>query len=125
MVIQNKLLLYLVVFAVGGTLCAVAQLFVIKTKKITPARIVVGFLLVGILLEAFGLFQPMKEFARSGVTIPIMGFGASLARGAIDTAREVGFHGAFAGGLIKTSYGIGVAVILSMIVSLFFFSKSK
>ncbi|MCL2234163.1 MAG: SpoVA/SpoVAEb family sporulation membrane protein [Firmicutes bacterium] len=123
--IQNKLLLYLVVFAVGGTLCAIAQLLVVKTKKITPTRIVVGFLLLGILLEGVGVFQPMREFARSGVTIPIMGFGAALARGAIDTAREVGFHGAFAGGLMKTSYGIGVAVILSMVVSIFFFSKSK
>ena len=125
MVIQNKLLLFLVVFVIGGTLCAVGQFLVVKTKKITPARIVVGFLLIGILLEAFGLFQPMKEFARSGVTIPIMGFGAALAKGAIETAREVGFHGAFAGGLIKTSYGIGAAVFLSMLVSVFFFSKSK
>ena len=124
MEIWNKLLTYLIVFAVGGAFCLVAQILIIKTK-LTPARILVIFLIAGIVLEALGVFKYIKEFGKAGATIPIVGFGASLAKGAIEMARSVGFIGAFAGGLVNTAFGIGVAVVASYIVTLVFSPKSK
>ena len=124
MEIWNKLLTYLIVFAVGGAFCLVAQILIIKTK-LTPARILVIFLIAGIVLEALGVFKYIKEFSKAGATIPIVGFGASLAKGAIEMARSVGFIGAFAGGLVNTAFGIGVAVVASYIVTLVFSPKSK
>ncbi len=124
MEIWNKLLTYLIVFAVGGAFCLVAQILIIKTK-LTPARILVIFLVAGIALEAFGAFEYIKSFAKAGATIPIVGFGASLAKGAIEMARSVGFIGAFAGGLVNTAFGIGIAVVASFVVTLIFSPKSK
>ncbi len=124
MEILNKLLTYLIVFAVGGAFCLVAQILIIKTK-LTPARILVIFLVAGIALEAVGAFRYIKEFAKAGATIPIVGFGAALAKGAIEMARSVGFVGAFAGGLVNTAFGIGVAVVASFVVTLIFSPKSK
>lgn len=124
MEIWNKLLTYLIVFAVGGAFCLIAQILIIKTK-LTPARILVIFLVAGIALEALGVFKYIKEFAKAGATIPIVGFGASLAKGAIEMARSVGFIGAFAGGLVNTAYGIGIAVVASFVVTLVFSPKSK
>lgn len=122
--IWEKLLSYLIAFAVGGAFCVIAQILIIKTK-LTPARILVIFLLFGILLESLGVYQYIYKFAKAGVSVPIIGFGASLAKGAIELARSVGFFGAFAGGLIKTGYGIGVAVVASYLVTLIFSPKSK
>lgn len=120
----KMLLDYLIVFAVGGTLCVLAQVLIIKTK-LTPARILVIFLIAGIILEGVGVFSYIKDFARCGATVPIVGFGAALARGAIKWAGKVGFVGAFAGGLIETAFGIGVAVTASYLVTLIFSPKSK
>jgi len=120
----KMLLTYVIVFAAGGALCALAQLLIVKTK-LTPARILVIFLLAGIFLESIGVFKFMQEYARSGVTVPILGFGAALARGSIEYAKSHGVMGAFAGGLIKTSYGIGIAVIASYAVTLIFSPKTK
>ena len=122
--IWDKILAYILVFVSGGFLCAIAELLIIKTK-LTPARILVIFLIGGIVLQAFGLFEPLKKIFSSGVTVPITGFGASLARGAIEWARSVGFLGAFGGGLIQTAFGIGVAVVTSYLVTLIFSPKSK
>ncbi len=124
MEILNKLLTYLIVFAVGGGFCILAQLLIIKTK-LTPARILVIFLVAGIALEALGVFKYIKEFAKAGATLPILGFGAALAKGSIEMARTIGFAGAFAGGLVATAYGVGVAVVASFIVTLIFSPKSK
>lgn len=115
---------YGIVFVVGGALCAIAQILIVKTK-ITPARILVIFLLAGILLETIGVYKYMYDFAKAGVSTPILGFGASLAKGAIELAQRVGFLGAFAGGLIRTAYGIGAAVVASYFVTLIFSPKSK
>ena len=122
--ILSMILTYLIVFAVGGALCALAQLLIIKTK-LTPARILVIFLVAGIVLEAFGIYKPINQIAQAGISVPIVGFGAALARGSIEMARQIGFIGAFAGGLVRTAFGVGVAVMASYLVTLVFSPKSK
>lgn len=124
MEVLSKILEYLIVFAVGGAICTVAQLLIIKTK-LTPARILVIFLIAGIVLEALGVFKYIKDFAKAGATLPITGFGASLAKGAIEFAGKFGFVGAFAGGLTATAYGVGVAIVASFVVTLIFSPRSK
>jgi len=121
---QKEILTYLAVFGVGGLLCALAEILIIKTK-LTPARILVIFLIGGIILETFKLFEPIYKFCESGIAVPIVGFGASLAKGAITTAEQVGLVGAFAGGLKQTAYGIGAAIVMSYLVTLIFSPKSK
>lgn len=88
---------YLKVFAVGGALCALGQLLINKTQM-SSARILVTFMLLGVVLELAGAFSYMKEFASAGVTIPITGFGSGLARGALRGAKEGGLLGAISGG---------------------------
>ncbi len=115
---------YATVFASGGALCAAAELLIVRTK-LTPARILVIFLIAGIILEAVGVYDYIYKVCQAGVAVPIVGFGASLAKGAIDSARSVGFVGAFAGGLIRTAYGVGIAIVMSYIVTLVFNPRSK
>ena len=122
--IWEKLLTLLLVFVSGGALCVFAQLLIIKTK-LTPARILVIFLVGGIVLELFGVFDFLYSIFKAGVSVPIVGFGAALAKGAIEYALKYGFVGAFAGGLINTAYGVGVAVVASYIVTLIFKPKTK
>ena len=124
MPILQKGLMFLIVFVSGGLLCAFAQLLIIRTR-LTPARILVVFLCAGILLETVGVFRYIKEFAHSGVTVPILGFGATLAKGAIEGARQNGFMGAFSGGLTAAAMGIGVTVAASFLITLIFSPKTK
>ena len=118
------LLTYLKVFAVGGFVCLIGQILIIKTK-ITSSRILVLFELLGVLLEAFGLFVPIQEFAKAGITVPIIGFGASLARGAISAAKSQGVFGALSGGVAATAGGIAAAVFFAYLFALIFNSKTK
>ena len=120
----GTLLQYMIVFASGGAFCVGAQLLIIKTK-LTPARILVIFLIAGIVLQALGIYEPIASILRSGIAIPITGFGAALAKGAIEWAAEYGPLGAFAGGLVNTAYGVGIAVTASYIVSVVFKPKAK
>ena len=115
---------YLVTFLVGGAICLIGQILVITTKM-TSARILVVFLLLGVALEGLGLFAPLKDFAGSGVTVPIVGFGASLARGAIQSADINGLLGVFTGGLTATAGGLAVAILSGYIFGLLFSSKTK
>lgn len=117
-------LCYLAVFAAGGLFCVVAQTLIIKTK-LTPARILVIFLLTGILLETLGVYDFLFKWVQTGISVPIVGFGAALAKGSIKYAMEYGIAGAFAGGLINTAFGVGIAVVASYLVTLMFSSKSK
>lgn len=117
-------LMYLKVFAVGGLICMIAELIEIKTK-ITPARILVIFLMVGAVLGGFGIYNYLVEWAGAGATLPITGFGNALARGAIDGAKSNGLFGAIGGGLMATSGGVAVSIGLSYLVSFFVSSKSK
>lgn len=118
------ILCYLVVFASGGLLCLIAQILIIKTR-LTPARILVIFLLAGIALEAFGVYEFLLSYLQSGIAVPIVGFGAALAKGSIKWAITYGVPGAFAGGLIQTAFGVGVAVLASYLVTLMFSARSK
>ena len=115
---------YVVSFLVGGFICMLGQILVVKTK-ITTSRILVLFLVIGMILELINVYAPFKEFAKAGASVPIIGFGASLARGAIMSAKEYGFIGAFTGGLTATAGGIAMAIFASFIFALIFSSKTK
>lgn len=117
-------LTYLKVFVIGGAVCIIGQIL-INFTKITSARILVIFLLVGVVLEAVGIFEPIKQFANAGITVPITGFGSVLARGAIDGAKTQGLYGALVGGTKAAATGIGVAVFIGFVIALFSKSKSK
>ena len=115
---------YAIVFAVGGALCAIAEILIVRTK-LTPARILVLFLIAGIILEAVGVYDAIFKVCQAGISVPIVGFGAALAKGSIEMARSVGFLGAFAGGLVRTAYGVGTAIVMSYIVTLTFSPRTK
>ena len=114
----EALMMYGKVLLVGGLICMAGQIIVITTK-ITPARILVIFLMIGAVLGGFGIYNYIVEWAGAGATIPITGFGNSLARGAIVSAKTDGIFGALAGGLAATSGGIAVSIGLSYLISFF------
>lgn len=117
-------IMYLKVFAVGGFICLIGQIL-INLTKLTSARILVVFLLLGVLLEATGIFKYLKDFAGAGVTIPITGFGSNLAKGAIEGAKENGFFGAITGGTKAAAAGLSGAIFIGFIVALVSKSKTK
>ena len=117
-------LTYLKVFLVGGFICMIGQMLIIKTT-ITSSRILVLFVCIGAILEGFDLYDPIISFASAGATVPITGFGRSLAKGVIEAVKEKGVLGLFTGGLTATSGGIAAAVIFAYILSLIFNSKTK
>ena len=121
---MDMLLKYFIVFFVGGTICLLAQILIIRTRM-TSARILVLFELIGVFLQAVTLFEPIKNFANAGITVPIIGFGASLAKGAIDGVKEFGILGIFNGGLTATAAGIAAAVSFAYFFALIFKSHSK
>ncbi len=115
---------YLWVFLIGGFICMLGQVLIIYTN-ITSARILVTFVLIGVILQAFNIFDPISQFARAGINVPIIGFGASLAKGAISAVQAKGLLGAFTGGLEATAGGIAAAVLFAFIFSLIFRSRTK
>jgi len=115
---------YLQVFVTGGLICLVGQ-FLINKTNMTSARILVTFMLTGVVLEVTGAFKYIVEFGGSGATIPICGFGSVLARGALKGMEENGVIGAISGGLSAVSGGISVVIVTSFIFALIFKSKSK
>jgi stage V sporulation protein AE len=117
-------LMYLKCFLVGGLICCLGQILIIKTT-ITSSRILVLFVCIGAVLEGFDLYDPLVNFAGAGATVPITGFGRSLAKGVIDAIKEKGVLGLFTGGLTATAGGIAAAVIFAYIFSLIFSSKTK
>ncbi len=117
-------LTYLQVFLVGGTICLLGQILILKTKM-TSARILVLFLVLGVVLEALDLYDPLVEFGKAGATVPIMGFGRTLAKGVINSVTSTGVMGIFTGGLAATATGIGAAVFFSFIFALIFNSHTK
>ena len=123
MVFAEVLLSFLKVFPVGGAICAVAQL-IINFTDLTAGKILVLFMLAGVALTAFGVYQPVVEWAGAGATVPISGFGYLLASGAMKGARE-GLFGAFTGALSAASAGVSAAVIFSFLASLVFRSRTK
>ena len=115
---------YLKAFLVGGTLCLIGQILIDKTK-LTPARILVSYVVIGVLLGAVGLYKPLVEFAGAGATVPLTGFGYNLAKGVKEAIQEDGFLGIFTGGLKACAGGIAVAITAGLLVSLIFKAKDK
>lgn len=115
---------YLKVFFVGGGICLIGQIF-INTTKMTSARILVGFLLMGVILETVGVYKYIREWGQAGAMVPIMGFGSNLAKGAIEGTLENGILGAITGGIEAVAGGIAGVIFISFIVGLIAKSKTK
>jgi stage V sporulation protein AE len=115
---------YLWAFLVGGVLCVIGQLLIDYTK-LTPARILVGYVVAGVILSAVGLYEPLVEFAGAGASVPLTGFGHTLAQGVREAVREGGFSGIFTGGLGAAAGGITAAIVFSYIAALCGKSKDK
>lgn len=115
---------YLKAFVVGGILCVIGQLLIDKTK-LTPARILVGYVVAGVILGAIGIYKPIAEYAGAGASVPLTGFGYNLAKGVKEAIDKDGFLGIFTGGLTATAGGIAVAVVCGLIASLVFRPKDK
>ena len=111
-------------FAVGGILCVIGQILVDKTK-LTPARILVGYVVLGVVLGAIGICKPIAEFAGAGATVPLTGFGYTLSQGVKEAVLQSGFLGILTGGLKATAGGITAAIIAGLIVSVIFKAKDK
>ncbi len=111
-------------FLAGGALCLIGQA-VIDYTKLTPARILVSYVIAGVFLTAIGVYGPFVEFAGAGATVPLTGFGYSLAMGVREAVAQYGIIGALSGGITATSAGITAAVVFGYIMSLFFKSKIK
>lgn len=118
------LLMYLKAFLVGGLICAIGELLVLRTK-LTPARILVGYIITGAVLSALGLYAPIVEFAGAGATVPLTGFGHALAQGVKHAVEESGLIGAFSGGLSATSGGITAAILFGTLVAFLFKPHTK
>ena len=115
---------YLWAFLIGGAICTVGQLLLSFTR-LTSARILVLFVVAGVVLGGLGLYQPLVDFAGAGASVPLLGFGNALAKGAIEAAKEHGILGAFSGGLNATAAGISTAVLFGWLAALIFRPKTK
>ena len=115
---------YLKAFLFGGLLCLVGQLLIDKTG-LTPARILVSYVVAGVILGGLGLYQPFAEFAGAGATVPLTGFGNLLAKGVKEAVDKDGFLGIFTGGLKATAGGITAAIAAGLLMSLLFRPKDK
>jgi stage V sporulation protein AE len=115
---------YIKAFLVGGAICVIAQLLIDYTK-LTPAKILVSFVVLGVILGGIGLYEPLVEFAGAGASVPLLGFGNTLAKGVREAVAEKGFLGVLTGGLKATAGGITVAIVSGLIVSLIFKPKDK
>lgn len=111
-------------FVVGGIFCVIGQILIDKTK-LTPARILVGYVVIGVFLGAIGAYKPVAEFAGAGATVPLTGFGYTLAKGVKEAVIQKGFLGVFTGGLRAAAGGITAAIVAGLIVSLVFKAKDK
>ena len=110
---------YLKAFLVGGMFCLIGQILIDKTK-LSPARILVSYVVIGVILGGIGIYQPLVEFAGAGATVPLTGFGYTLAKGVSSAVDEMGLLGVLIGGLSATAGGIASAIVFSMIFAIFF-----
>ena len=115
---------YIKAFLIGGILCLIGQILIDKTI-LTPARILVSYVVIGVFLGAIGIYKPLVEFAGAGATVPLTGFGYNLAKGVKDAISEDGFLGIFTGGLKATAGGIAAAITAGLLASLIFKAKDK
>lgn len=115
---------YIKAFLIGGLLCLIGQILIDKTK-LTPARILVSYVVIGVFLGAIGVYKPLVEFAGAGATVPLTGFGYNLAKGVKEAVDKDGFLGILTGGLKATAGGITAAIMAGLIASLIFKAKDK
>lgn len=115
---------YIKAFVVGGAICVLGQILLDRTK-LTPAHILVSFLTAGVILGGLGIYEPIVKFGGAGATVPISGFGYSLAKGAIEGAKNKGLIGAFTGGIESTAGGIAAAIIFGYMMAVIFDPKTK
>ncbi|MBQ6816461.1 MAG: stage V sporulation protein AE [Clostridia bacterium] len=106
-------------FLIGGAICGLGQILIDLTK-LTPARILTGYVVAGVLLTAVGLYQPLVDFANAGATVPLTGFGYSLAKGVEQAVDKYGLIGALSGGLTATAAGIAAAITFALLMALIF-----
>ena len=106
---MEMLFMYVKAFLIGGAICVIGQVLIMKTK-LTSARILVGYVTTGVILGALGLYKPVIDFAGAGATVPLTGFGYNLAMGAIEGVQKHGLWGAFTGGITKNAAGIAAAM---------------
>ncbi len=115
---------YLKAFIVGGIICVIGQILIDKTK-LTPARILVSFVVAGVFLKVVGVYDYIVQWGGAGATVPLTGFGYNLCKGVEKAVSERGWIGIFTGGLTASAGGIAAAIVFGFFVSLFFHSKSK
>ncbi|WP_050697026.1 MULTISPECIES: stage V sporulation protein AE [Eubacteriales] len=115
---------YLWAFLIGGAICVVGQLLIDYTK-LTPARILVLFVTLGVVLGGLGLYQPLVDFAGAGATVPLTGFGYAMAKGTLEAVQQQGFLGVFTGGITAGAAGIAAAVFFGYLAALFSKPKDK
>ena len=115
---------YMRAFAVGGMLCSLGEILIDYTK-LTPARILVTYVISGVILGALGLYDPIVEYAGAGATVPLTGFGNNLAKGVREAVDSSGFIGIFTGGITAAAAGITAALVFGLITALIFRSKEK
>lgn len=115
---------YVKSFLVGGVLCLIGQVLIDKTK-LTPARILVSYVVIGVFLNALGLYKPLVDFAGAGATVPLTGFGHVLANGVKESVDSNGVLGIFTGGLKAAAGGITAAIFSGLLASLIFKAKDK
>ena len=110
---------YVKAFVVGGIFCIIGQILIDKTK-LTPARILTGYVVAGVILSALGVYQPLADWGGAGATVPLTGFGHALAKGVSKAVAEKGWLGVFTGGLTATAGGIAAAVVFGVLMALIF-----
>lgn len=115
---------YLKAFLIGGCFCLIGQVLIDKTT-LTPARILVGYVVAGVILGAVGLYQPLIDFAGAGASVPLTGFGATLAKGVKEAVTEKGALGILTGGLKATAGGITAAIIFGLLAGILFKPRDK
>ena len=121
---MEMLIEYIKAFCVGGAFCVVGQVLIDKTK-LTPARILVSYVVTGVILGGLGLYQPLVDFAGAGATVPLTGFGYALSKGVKKAVDAEGLFGALTGGLTACAAGIAAAIVFSLIAALIFKSGDK
>ena len=115
---------YLKAFAVGGAFCVLGQILIDKTK-LTPAKILVSYVVLGVLLSAIGVYDKIVEFAGTGATVPLVGFGHNLAKGVKEAVQQYGLLGAFTGGITHAAGGLSAVMLFGFLAALLFHPKDK
>lgn len=115
---------YLKAFLLGGSICVIGQILIDRTK-LTPARVLVGYVVLGVFLGAIGVYKPLIEFGGAGATVPLTGFGYTLSKGVREAVDQNGFIGVLTGGLKAAAGGITAAITAGLLASLFFKAKDK